>query len=102
EGTKEGMGRVTCQYRNRCMRGCPYGAYVSSNSSTLPVADATGNMTRMPNSIVHEVLYDKDTKRATGVRVIDSKTKKTYEYKDKVIFPCASAVASASILMQSK
>src|SRR5699024_5388624 len=102
EGTKEGMGRVTCQYRNRCMRGCPYGAYFSSNSSTLPVADATGNMTLMPNSIVHEVIYDKDKNRATGVRVIDRESKETYEYKAKVIFLCASAVASASILMQSK
>src|SRR5699024_6653765 len=102
EGTKEGMGRVSCQFRNRCMRGCPYGAYFSSNSSTLPVAEATGNMTLMPNSIVHEVIYDKDKNRATGVRVIDRESKETYEYKAKVIFLCASAIASASILMQSK
>ena len=101
EGTKEGLGRVSCQYRNRCMRGCPYGAYFSSNSSTLPAADKTGNMTLMPNSIVHEVMYDPETKRATGVRVIDRESKETYEYKAKVIFLCASAIASASILMQS-
>src|SRR5699024_6317166 len=101
EGTKEGLGRVTCQYRNRCMRGCPYGAYFSSNSSTLPAADKTGNMTLMPNSIVHEVMYDKDTNRATGVRVIDSKSEKTFEYKADVIFLCASAIASAGILLQS-
>src|SRR5699024_563544 len=63
---------------------------------------ATGNMTLMPNSIVHEVMYDKDKKRATGVRVIDRESKKTYEYKARVIFLCASAIASASILMQSK
>src|SRR5699024_379051 len=101
EGTKPGLGRVTCQYRNRCMRGCPYGAYFSSNSSTLPAADKTGNMTLMPNSIVHEVMYDKDTNRATGVRVIDSKSEKTFEYKADVIFLCASAIASAGILLQS-
>ena len=102
EGTKPGLGRINCQYRNRCMRGCPFGAYFSSNSSTLPAAEATGNMTLRPNSIVHEVMYDADTKRATGVRLIDAETKETHEYYAKVIFLCASAVASTSILMQSK
>ena len=102
EGTKPGLGRVSCQLRNRCMRGCQYGAYFSSNSSTLPVAEATGNMTLMPNSIVHEIIYDEDTKKAKGVRVIDSENNKSYEYFAKVIFLCSSAIASASILMQSK
>lgn len=102
EGTKPGLGRSSCQYRDRCMRGCPYGAYFSSNSSTLPAADATGNMTMRPFSIVHEVMYDKDKKRATGVRVIDAETKEVFEYKAKVVFLCASAIASASILLQSK
>ena len=102
EGTKPGLGRVTCQYRNRCARGCPYGAYFSSNSSTLPAADATGNMTLMPNSIVHEIIYDEDKKRAKGVRVIDSENNQSYEYYAKVIFLCSSTVASTSILMQSK
>ena len=102
EGTKPGMGRSTCQYRNRCMRGCPFGAYFSSNSSTLPAAEATGNMTLRPNSIVHEVIYDDATKQATGVKVIDAETKEVFEYKAKVIFLCASAIASAAILLQSK
>ncbi|SDB65766.1 Choline dehydrogenase [Flavobacteriaceae bacterium MAR_2010_188] len=102
EGTKPGLGRSSCQYRDRCMRGCPYGAYFSSNSSTLPAADATGNMTMRPFSIVHEVMYDKDKKRAIGVRVIDAETKEVFEYKAKVIFLCASAMASAAILLQSK
>lgn len=102
EGTKPGMGRSTCQYRNRCMRGCPFGAYFSSNSSTLPAAEATGNMTLRPNSIVHEVIYDDTTKKATGVKVIDAETKEVFEFKAKVIFLCASAIASASILLQSK
>jgi len=102
EGTKPGLGRSTCQYRNRCMRGCPYGAYFSSNSSTLPAAEATGNMTLRPHSIVHEVIYDEKTAKATGVRVIDAETKEKLEYHAKVIFLCASAVASTSILMQSK
>jgi choline dehydrogenase-like flavoprotein len=102
EGTKPGLGRSTCQYRNRCMRGCPFGAYFSSNSSTLPAAEATGNMTLRPNSIVHQVVYDDATKKATGVKVIDAETKETFEFKAKVIFLCASAIASASILLQSK
>ena len=102
EGTKPGMGRSTCQYRNRCMRGCPFGAYFSSNSSTLPAAEATGNMTLRPNSIVHEVIYDDATKKAIGVRVIDAETKEVFVYKAKVIFLCASTIASASILLQSK
>ena len=102
EGTKPGLWRMSCQYRARCMRGCPFGAYFSSNSSTLPAAEKTGNMTLRPNSIVHEVIYDSNNKKASGVRVIDTETKKTYEFNAKVIFLCASAVASTSILMQSK
>ena len=98
----DGDGRSRCQYRNRCIRGCPFGAYFSSLSSTLPAAEATGNMTLRPDSIVHEVMYDPDTKRATGVKVIDRLTKEVFEFKAKVIFLCASAIASTSILMQSK
>ncbi len=98
----EGDGRSKCQFRNRCIRGCPFGAYFSSVSSTLPAAEATGNMTLRPDSIVHEVIYDPNTKKATGVKVIDRETKETYEFKAKVIFLCASAVSSTSILMQSK
>lgn len=101
-GTKEFDGRSKCQFRNRCIRGCPFGAYFSSLSSTLPAAEATGNMTLRPDSIVHEIMYDPDTKKATGVKVIDRVTKETYEFKAKVIFLCASAIASTSILMQSK
>jgi len=102
EGTKPGAGRINCQYRNRCMRGCPFGGYFSSNSSTLPMAEATGNMTLRPNSIVHEVIYDPETKKASGVRVIDAETKETMVFNAKVVFLCASAVASTSILLQSK
>tara|TARA_Y100001980_G_C14556376_1_gene347633 strand:+ start:3757 stop:5469 length:1713 start_codon:yes stop_codon:yes gene_type:complete len=96
------QGRASCQYRNRCRRGCPYGAYFSSNSSTLPMAEKTGNMTLRPNSIVSEVIYNRDTKRATGVRIIDSETHEVIEYKSKIVFLCASTVASTSILMQSR
>ena len=102
EGTKPGLGRMTCQYRNRCRRGCPFGAYFSSNSSTLPAAEATGNMTLRPNSVVYEIMYDENKKRASGVKIIDAETKLTYEYKAKVVFVCASTVGSTSILLQSK
>ena len=96
------QGRASCQYRNRCRRGCPFGAYFSSNSSTLPMAEKTGNMTLRPNSIVSEVIYNRDSKRATGVRIIDSETHEVIEYKSKIVFLCASTVASTSILMQSR
>lgn len=102
EGTKPGLGRSTCQHRSRCRRGCPFGSYFSSNSSTLPAAEVTGNMTLRPNSLAHEIIYDADLKRATGVRVIDSETKEVHEFNAKVIFLCASTVPSTSILMQSK
>lgn len=95
-------GRGPCQYRNRCWRGCPYGAYFSSNASTLPAAERTENMTLRPNSIVYEVLYDNKTKKATGVKIIDAETNKKIEFKAKVIFLCASAMASVGILLQSK
>lgn len=95
-------GRSKCQYRSRCRRGCPFGAYFSSNSSTLPAAELTGNMTLRPNSIVHEIIYDADLKEATGVKVIDTETKETFVFNAKIIFCCASSMASASILLQSK
>ncbi len=99
---KKYEGRVRCQFRNRCMRGCPFGAYFSSLSSTLPAAERTGNLTLRPDAIVHEIIYDPDSMKASGVRIIDRETKETHEFKAKVIFLCASAIASTSILMQSK
>lgn len=102
KGTKEGAGRSSCQHRNRCGRGCPFGAYFSSNSSTLPYAEATGNLTIRPDSIVSEVIYDPKTQKATGVRVIDALTKEVVEFKSKIVFLCASSMASTAILMQSK
>ena len=95
-------GRGTCQNRDRCSRGCPFGGYFSSNSSTLPAAERTGNMTLRPNSIVYEIIYDDSTKQATGVKVIDTETHEKLEFKAKVIFLCASSMASVGILLQSK
>ncbi|GAB1855395.1 GMC family oxidoreductase [Flavobacteriaceae bacterium MHTCC 0001] len=99
---KEHKGRSKCQFRNRCIRGCPYGGYFSSNACTLPAAEETGNMTLRPHSIVYEIVYDDTLKKATGVKVIDSETKKKLFFKADIIFCCASAIASTAILMQSK
>ena len=95
-------GRQPCQYRNRCWRGCPFGGYFSSNSSTLPAAERTGNLTLRPNAIVYEVMYDDTLKRATGVKLIDAITNEKIEIKAKIIFLCASSMASVGILLQSK
>jgi len=94
-------GRVRCQYQKQCALGCNFGAYFSTQSSTLPAAVATGNLTSRPFSIVTRILYDKDTKRATGVEVLDAETHQTYEYFADVVFVCASALNSAWILMNS-
>lgn len=97
----EGSTRGTCQYRDRCARGCPFGAYFSSNASTLPAAAATGNMTLRPFSIVLEVIYDDATQKAKGVRIMDAETKEVIEYYAKIIFLNASTLGTASILLNS-
>ena len=96
-----GPNRGQCQYRSRCNRGCPYGAYFSSNASTLPAANRTGNLTIRPYSIAQEVLYDEDSGRATGVRIIDSETGEAMDYRARVVFLCASALSSTQILLNS-
>ena len=98
---QERPGRQLCQFRNRCERGCPYGGYFSSNASTLPAADLTGNLLLRPYSIVKRVVYDEATGRATGVVVVDKETKQEQEFTARVIFLNASAMASAAIRMQS-
>ncbi len=99
--TRAHDGRSQCQYRNACWLGCPYGAYFSSQSSTLPHAMATGKLTLKPWSIASEVLYDKNTKRATGVRVMDGLNNQMTDYKAKVVFLCASTLNSTWLLMRS-
>ncbi|HJP84495.1 MAG TPA: GMC family oxidoreductase [Gemmatimonadaceae bacterium] len=94
-------GRGHCMYRNACWLGCPYGAYFSTQSSTLPHAVKTGNLTLRPWSIVSEVLYDKDKKRATGVRVMDAQNKQVTDYKAKIVFLCASTLNSTWLLLRS-
>lgn len=101
-GEAQHLGRTNCTYRNRCNRGCPLGAYFSSNSSTLPAAEHTGNMTLRPFSIVSEIVYDATTKKASGVKIIDAEIHEILEFSADIIFCCASTVASISILLNSK
>ena len=93
--------RTNCQYRNKCWLGCPFGGYFSTQSSTLPAAMKTGNLTLRPFSIVTKVIYDKDTKKAKGVEVLDAETNKTYEYYSKIVFLNASTLNSTWILLNS-
>ncbi|MFM9076202.1 MAG: GMC oxidoreductase [Bacteroidota bacterium] len=93
--------RGTCKFRNLCIRGCPYGGYFSSNSGTLPAAEATGNMTLRPNSVVYELIYDEQKGKATGVRLVDGETGVQHEYYAKIIFLCASTFGSTFIMLNS-
>lgn len=95
------QGRAKCQHRTMCQRGCPFGGYFSSNASTIPWAEKTGNLTLRANSVVHSVIYDERKKRATGVRVVDAITKEMTEYYAKIIFINASAINSNLILLNS-
>lgn len=95
------QGRIQCQARNECQKGCSFGAYFSTQSSTLPAALATNNLIIATHSIVHSVIYDPKTKRATGVRVIDAETMETREYFAKVIFLCASTLGTTQIMLNS-
>jgi choline dehydrogenase-like flavoprotein len=95
-------GRGPCQNRNLCSRGCPFTGYFSSNGATLPAAVATGNLTMRPFSVVSEIIYDDNTKKAKGVRVIDTNTKEIIEFYARIIFLNASTIATASILLNSK
>jgi len=94
-------GRQACQYRGACWLGCPYGAYFSTQSSTLPAAMKTGRLTLQPFAIVTEVLYDRDRKRATGVRVLDAVSNETVDFTARVVFLCASALNSTWLLLRS-
>jgi choline dehydrogenase-like flavoprotein len=98
----QAQGRGQCMARSLCQRGCPFGAYFSSNSSTLPAAEATGNLTIKPDSVVHSIIYDDVKAKVTGVRVINADTLETTEYFAKVIFVNASALNSNLILLNSK
>ena len=93
--------RNKCQYRNRCLEGCPYGGYFSTQSSTLPAAMATGNLSIITDAIATRILYDKDTKKATGVEIKDTADNNTYTFNSKIVFVCASSLNSTWLLMNS-
>jgi choline dehydrogenase-like flavoprotein len=93
--------RGPCQNRNLCNRGCPFGGYFSSNSSTIPAAMATGNLTLRPFSIVTELIYDEQKQKAKGVRIIDALTNEVFEFHSKIIFVNASTIATAALLLNS-
>mgnify|MGYP003916734929 CR=1 FL=1 len=100
--TRGWQSRGPCLNRNLCSRGCPYGGYFSSNSSTIPTAAATGNLTIRPFSIVTELLLDENSSTAKGVRVIDAITNEVLEFRSRIVFLNASTIASAGILLNSK
>lgn len=95
------LGRASCQYRNLCSRGCPYGGYFSTQAATLPAAMKTGNLTLRPDSVVSRVIYDDAKGKTTGVEVIDTTSKKTTEFYTKIIILNASTIATAQIMLNS-
>lgn len=96
------QGRVLCQSRNICERGCPYGGYFNVNTSVIPAALNSGNCTLRPHSIVHSILYDEKTQKASGVQIIDANTKETTEYFAKVIFVNAATINTNALLLNSR
>lgn len=99
--TEAVKGRGVCQNRNLCHRGCPYGAYFSTNSSTLPAALETGNLTLRPNSLVNKVIYDEQKQKAVGVEVIDTETNEVIEFYSSILFLNAATLATTFILLNS-
>lgn len=95
------QGRGQCQNRNLCQRGCPYGGYFSSNSSTIPWAMKTGKLTLKPDFVVHSIIYDETKRKASGVRVIDNHTKQMTEYYARIIFVNAATLNTNLILLNS-
>lgn len=96
------QGRIQCQARNECQKGCSFGAYFSTQSSTLPAAAKTGNLSIATDSVVHSLIYSEETNRVVGVNVIDANTKKTKEFKAKIVFLCASTLGSTQVLLNTK
>lgn len=96
------QGRTRCQYRGKCNRGCSFGAYFSSQSSTLPAAQSTGNLTLLPDIVVESLEYDIERRKVTGVRTINTRDNSRKLYRSKVVFLCASAIASVQIMLNSR
>ncbi len=99
--TEPKEGRAPCQYRSICGRGCSYGAYFSTQSSTLPAARATGNLTLLTDQVVERIEVDAKTRRATGVRAFDTRTRSGHTYTARMVFLCAGAFNSVGVLLRS-
>jgi choline dehydrogenase-like flavoprotein len=99
--TQNHRGRAACHYCGPCQRGCITRSYFSSINSTLPAANATGKLTLRPFSVVHSLIFDPQTKKISGVRVIDAQTKQAIEFHARIVFLCASTLESARILLNS-
>lgn len=100
--TKGWKGRGPCQYRNLCARGCPYGGYFSSNSATLPAAFATGNLSLRPFSVAKELIFDNNSQRVSGIRVVDAQTLEETEFYAPLFFVNASTINTTALLLASK
>lgn len=99
--TENHNGRSHCNYRNMCSRGCPFSAYFSTQSTTLPPAMATKRLTVLPNSIASEIVYDAKKGKASGVKVINSLTKEVTEYHSKIIFVNGGTIWSTALMLNS-
>lgn len=95
------QGRVQCQERILCQRGCPFGGYFSANASTIPWALKSGHATLRPFSVVQEIIYDEKKGKASGVRIIDTNTKEAIEYFADIIFVNAAALNTNLVLLNS-
>ncbi len=93
--------RGRCQMRNLCQRGCPFGGYFTSVTSTIPDAMKTGNLTMRNNAIVTEILFDEKKGKASGVRILDAETGETTEYFARIIFVNASTMNTTWLLLNS-
>jgi choline dehydrogenase-like flavoprotein len=100
--TENHNGRAACHYCGPCPRGCSTGSYFSTQSSTLPAAEATGRLTLRPNSVVEKLIYDEETNKVKAVRVIDAETKESMEFTSDIVFMCASTIGTNQILLNSK
>jgi choline dehydrogenase-like flavoprotein len=99
---KPEQGRTRCQHRLQCWRGCSFGAYFSTQAVTLPAARATGRLTLLPDQVVTSIDYDPVARRVTGVRAVDANTMAATRYEARIVFLCASAMASLQILLNSR
>jgi choline dehydrogenase-like flavoprotein len=99
--TRVHKGRAACHYCGICHRGCITQSYFSSLNSTLPAAQKTGRLTLRPYSVARNLIFDTNTRRVTGVRVVDAQSKSELEFKGRIIFLCASTLESTRILLNS-